>query len=87
MVFLKVYAPNEETHCAIVDWPSTDTFRKWSWYFVKRIALLQADIIVFDNRFNGQPDMNDIKFDCMISVDCLDCPCSEKYPFSTEIFQ
>ena len=30
--------------------------------------------------------MNDIKFDCMISVDCLDCPCSEKYPFSTEIF-
>ena len=28
LVFLKVYAPNEEAHCAIVDWPCKKTFCK-----------------------------------------------------------
>ena len=45
LVFLKVYAPNEEAHCSIVDWPCKRTFRKWSWYFIEQIFLLQGDVI------------------------------------------
>ena len=89
LVFLKVYGSSEEVHCAIVGWPCKQTFREWSWYFVEKIYGLQDvldDVIVFRNRFDGQPDLNDIEFDCMISIDGIDCPCSEPYPFSTDIF-
>jgi hypothetical protein len=30
--------------------------------------------------------LNNIVHDCMISVDCLDCPCSEKFPASPDMF-
>jgi hypothetical protein len=43
---------SDEVHCALVGWPSTPTFRKWSWYFVERIAMLKDDIIILANRFD-----------------------------------
>jgi hypothetical protein len=86
LVFLKVYATSEEVHCAIVGWPHVQTFRKYSWYFVEKMFDLQSDVIVWGNRFNGQPDMENIQFDCMISVDCLDCPCSEPFPAVKSIY-
>ena len=60
LVFLKVYGSSEEVHCAIVGWPCKQTFREWSWYFVEKMYDLQDDVIVFRNRFDGQPDLNDI---------------------------
>ena len=47
---------------------------------------LQDDVIVWGNRFDGQPDMNDIKFDCMISTDCTNCHCDESYPASPDMY-
>ena len=58
LVFLKVYAPNEEAHCAIVDWPCKKTFSKWSWYFTKKIFLLQHNVIDLENRFAGYDIFN-----------------------------
>ena len=55
LLFLKVYATSEEVHCAIVGWPHADLFRKWSWYFVKKIFELQEEVIAWENRFFGQP--------------------------------
>jgi hypothetical protein len=86
LVFLKVYGVNEYANCAIVGWPDVKTFRVWSWYFVEKLFDLQDDVIVWGNRFQGQPDLNDIQYDCMIAVDCLDCPCLEPSPFNTSIF-
>jgi hypothetical protein len=51
-----------------------------------RIFDLQDDVIVWKNRFNGQPDMENIQFDCMISLNCLDCPCSEPYSAVKSIY-
>jgi len=85
LVFLKVYA-SEEVHCAIVGWPNPKSYREWSWYFVEKIYDLQDDVIVWGNRFDGQPDMDDIKFDCMISTDCTDCHCDEPFPASPDMY-
>ena len=85
LVFLKVYA-TEEIHCAIVGWPNAETFRKYSWYFVRKIFELEDEVIVWHSRFDGQPDLENIEHDCMISVDCLDCPFSEKFPASPDMF-
>jgi hypothetical protein len=86
LVFLKVYATSEEVHCAIVGWPHVQTFRKYSWYFVEKFFDLQNDVIIWKNRFDGQPDLENILYDCMITVDCLDCSCSEPFPASKDMF-
>ena len=86
LVFLKINGSLEDVHCAIVEWPCKQTFSEWSWCLVEKICDFQDDVIVFGNQFNGQPDLNDIKFDCMISIDGIDCLCSESYPFSTDVF-
>jgi hypothetical protein len=60
LVFLKVYA-TEEIHCAIAGWPNADTFRKYSWYFVRKISELEdVEVIVWHSRFDGQPDLENI---------------------------
>ena len=83
LVHLKVYS-TEEIHCAIVGWPSTKTFSKWAWYFVKKIAELKDDIICLANRFEG---LNDVVYtNCFVSVDCTDCPVFEPWPFSTAMY-
>ena len=86
----------EEIHCvcsaSIVDsWPHRKTFCIWSWYFVRKIFELQEQVIVWENRFLGQPQSATggeylPQADCMISVDWTDCPCYEPYPFSTDMY-
>ena len=83
--FMKVYS-TEDVHCAIFGWPSVRTFRKWSWYFVKKIAALKEDIILLENRFTNGPDPNSHGTKCYLTVDCTDCPVFEPYPFNTEMF-
>lgn len=83
LVFMKVYS-TEEVHCSIVDWPSTKTFRKWSWYFVKKISELKSDFIDIKNRFLGLKKT--VTTNCFISIDCVDCPIFEPWPFDRKWF-
>ena len=86
LVFLKVYS-TEEVHCAIVGWPSTRTFRKWSWYFVRKISELKDDVIRLENRFvNGPPQNDGPERNCYLTVDCTDCPVFEPFPFDREMY-
>lgn len=79
LVFLKIYA-TEDVHCRIVGWPDRNTFRKWQWYFVEKIAELKEEIILLDNRFADYPgDTN-----CLMSVDGTDCPVMEPWPFDPQ---
>ena len=83
LVFLKVYS-TEEVHCAIVGWPSTKTFRKWSWYFVEKIAGLKDGIIKLEYRFKGLPNV--VRANCFMPAGCADCPIFEPWPFSKKWF-
>ena len=85
LVFLKVYS-TEEVHCAIVDWPSTKCFRKWSWFFVNKIAELKNDVIKLVNRFGGYKEGDKVRTNCFISIDCTDCPIFEPWPFDKRWF-
>jgi hypothetical protein len=76
LLLIKVYS-TEEVHCRIVGWPDPQTFRKWSWYFVEKIADLEATLILLDNRFT---DSNQTQT-CFMSVDGTDCPVMEPWPF------
>lgn len=80
LVFMKVYS-TEEIHCAIVNWPSDRTFRKWSWYFIAKIADLKPNIIRLERRFEGNPTGN-----CFLTVDGTDCPVFEPRPFDKGMF-
>ena len=51
LLFLKLYAISEELDCLIVGWPHSGTSQKWSLYFVRKIFDLQADVIMWENRF------------------------------------
>jgi hypothetical protein len=83
LVLLKVYQ-SDEVHCALVGWPSAPTFRKWAWYFVERIAMLKDGIIILANRFDGLD--SEIYTHCFISVDGMDCPVNEPWPFNPEMY-
>lgn len=48
LALMKVYA-TEDVLCRIVGWPDPQTFHKWAWYFVKRIADLEDQVILLDN--------------------------------------
>lgn len=50
--------------------------------FVEAIADLAPSVIIFDNRFRDW----DFKTQCLITVDGVDCPIKEQYPFDKEIF-
>jgi hypothetical protein len=75
MLWMKVYS-TEEVHCCIVGWPDPKTFRQWSWYFIKKIADLEASVILLDDRFK---EYNNIAT-CLFSVDGTDCPVMEPHP-------
>ena len=81
LVFLKTYATTA-VHCRIVGWPDPKTYRKWSWYFLEKIAALKHDIIQLDNRFKDY----DGSSHCLISVDGIDCMVNEPWPFSTDMY-
>jgi hypothetical protein len=75
-VLLKTYGTQPVCRC-ICGWPAEKDYREWSWYFVGRIADLQADVIKLDNRFDGYQAGTH----CLISVDCIDCMINEPWPF------
>jgi hypothetical protein len=85
LVFLKVYS-TEDIHCSIFDWPSVRTFRKWSWYIVKKIADLKDEVIRLENRFQDGPDPNLPGKKCYLTVDGTDCPVFEPRPFNTGMY-
>lgn len=76
MVFLKCY--NSTTVLRrICGWPSETTYREWTWYFLNRISALKLDVINVNNRFDGY----DGTTQCLLSVDGVDCPIQEPWPF------
>ena len=77
LVFIKVYSTTA-VHRRIVGWPDPKTYRKWSWYFLKKIASLKSNVIKLDKRFEGY----DGKATCLISVDGVDCMVHEPWPFN-----
>lgn len=83
LVFIKAYS-TEDIHCSIVDWPPAKTFRKWSWYFVKKISELKNDVFKLKNRFLGFKKGETVRTNCFVSVDCVDCPIFEPWPFNTK---
>ena len=38
LIFLKVYAPNEEVHCGLVGLPTKQQFREIAWHIVEILA-------------------------------------------------
>ena len=54
-------------------------FRKYLWFFIKRLWYLQDSLIIYDDRFAGQDqDLDNIGQQCMIMyVDCFDCAVQE----------
>ena len=81
LVFLKIYS-TEEVHCRIVGWPAPKTFRKWSWYFVGKIAQLKDEVILLDKRFDGYDETS--VSNCIMSIDGIDCPVNEPWPFDSK---
>ena len=80
LIFLKVYAPNEEVHCAIVGFPTRKEFRQKAWHMVEIIADLKDGLIRLENRFINAPnDKNGIPF---MTLDCTDCKINEPFPFN-----
>ena len=53
-----------------------DTFRKWSWYFVGKIASLLDRVILWENRFLGHTGET-----CLVTVDGTDFCIYEPTPF------
>lgn len=76
LLLMKVYS-TEEVHCRIVGWPDPQTFRKWSWYFIEKIADLETAHILLENRFINHDGIST----CLMSVDGTDCPVMEPHPF------
>ena len=85
LLMMKVYAP-VEVLCSMVGWPSTKTFRKWSWYFTKKIAGLKSDVIKLRNRFGGYRPGDTVRTNVFTSVDGVDCPINEPWPFDPAWF-
>lgn len=76
LVFIKVYS-TELVHCSIVGWIHPQTYRKWTWYMLEKVAELKHTVIKLDNRFDGW----DGRAQCLISVDGTDCPVNEPWPW------
>ena len=81
LLLMKNYA-TDPMNARVVGGVDLGTYRKWSWMFVEEISRLKPDVIVWANRFmnwNG-------KSICLISIDGVDCPIKEPYPFDKGIF-
>jgi hypothetical protein len=82
LVFLKVYAKNEETHCSIVGFPTKQEFREKAWHIVNIIADLKDGIIRLENRFINSP--NNMVGRPYLTGDCSDFKINEPFPFHTK---
>ncbi|KAL7577483.1 hypothetical protein ACA910_004764 [Epithemia clementina (nom. ined.)] len=52
-----------------------DTFRKWFWYFVSRLANLEPEVIAWENRKLGDQARN-----CLANYNGIDCPTTKQGP-------
>ena len=87
LVFLKVYAKNEETHCSIVGWPTKKEFREKSWRIVRNLADQKDKIIKLKNRFKNAPTTNKgkgLQKIPLLTGDCTDCKIDEPSPWNTK---
>lgn len=72
--YLKAY-PSNKVMCKTMklrddkNIPDRKTLSKWVGYFIEEVCELEHIVIVWENRLT-----NDRGNDCMISVDCTDCP-------------
>jgi hypothetical protein len=80
LVFLKVYAKNEEIHCAIVGFPTRKAFREKAWHIVHVIADLKDGLIRLENRFINAP--NDMVGRPYLTGDCSDFKVNEPFPWN-----
>merc|ERR1719217_159460 len=67
-------APNISVMCTTIkrngeDCPWKRTALKWIWFYVNELAALEQRVIVWEHR-----KTNDRGDDCLVSVDCTDCP-------------
>ena len=67
-------APNFTVLCKTIKMnakksPTKKTVLKWVWFYVREISALQDQVILWENR-----KTNDVGNDCLVSVDCVDCP-------------
>jgi hypothetical protein len=76
LLFLRHYGT--ETLNTTVTGADEKTFRKWVWLFVFAISNLHAEVIVWDNRFNGATGLLP---NHLVSVDGTHCPIQEVSPF------
>ena len=74
-MFMKLYCA-ESVLATLAGGVHEQTFRKWSWYFVEKIANLQYTVIMWQNRFLG-----DIGNVCLVSVDGTDFRIYQWKPF------
>jgi hypothetical protein len=58
------------------------TFRHWSWYVFEKVADLESKVILLDNRFKNLKG----KTHCAMSVDGMDYPIMESWPFNKKWF-
>lgn len=82
LMFLKLYC-SESVHCSMAATefdkaPHEETFRKWTWYFVTKIADLKDDIIVWENRLRLDKGLR-----CKITVDGTDFRIWQPTPFTS----
>jgi len=81
LVFLKVYSTTA-VHRGIVGWPDANTYRKWCWYFLEKIASLRDEVIKLEDRFVGWDGVAS----CLMSIDGVDCMVNEPWPFDKKWF-
>ena len=74
LMFLRTYDMNEKH--AVESGQDETTFPKWQWLFVEAIAILECDVILWENR-----RVNDILNDALTSVDGTDFKAPNFKPF------
>ena len=84
LIFLKVYAPNEEVHCGLVGWPTKQQFREIAWHIVEILADQKDKIIKLKNRFKNAPPnaQGGLIETPKLTIDCTDCMIDEPWPWN-----
>ena len=85
LIFLKIYAPNEEAHCAMVGWPTKQLFREKVWHILKHIASKKAKLIKLKNRHVNAPKNNKgFTKRPLLTGDCADFHIDEPSPWNSK---
>ena len=83
LIFLKVYAPNEEIHCGLVGWPTKQQFREIAWHIIEILADQKDKVIKLKNRFKNAPQPQGGLIETpTLTIDCTDCMIDEPWPWN-----